>query len=77
MGGVAQGSELRGGQEFEAHGTAATENGHRHVNVRVYVEFHDVEYATGAGVSAAGHGQHGQHSALGVGGEIRTDDRFE
>lgn len=77
MGGVAQGSELCGGQEFEAHGTAAAENRHRHINVRVHVEFHDIKYAAGAGVSATGHGQHGQYSALGVGGKIRTDDRFE
>lgn len=77
MGGVAQGSELRGGQESEAHGAAATENRHWHINVRVHVEFHDIKYATGTGVSATGHSQHGERSAFGVSGEIRANDRFE
>lgn len=77
MGGVTSGSKLRGGQESQAHGAAATEIRHGHVDVRVHVEFHDVEHAAGAGMSATGHGEHDERSAFGSGGDVRADDRFE
>lgn len=77
MGGITQRSELRRGEKSQTHGAAATENRHWRVNVRVHVEFHDVEYAIGAGVSATGHGQHDQHSTHGSGGDVCANDRFE
>lgn len=77
MGGITQRGELRRGEESPTHGTAATENRHWHINVRVYVEFHDVEHATGAGVFATGHGQPDQYATPGSGGDVCANDRFK
>lgn len=77
MGGITQRGELRRGEESPTHGTAATEDRHRHINVRVDVEFHDVKHATGARMPATGHGQPDQYATPGSGGDVCANDRFK